>query len=92
MAWRLLLWLGNYVLALAVHSAFIDKRGSVSNIYWLVRNVGGVAMPCTALIKITVNVGFINEYSQCKLTPRGECNCVHCHCCAVVGSALAWEI
>lgn len=85
MAWRLLLWLGNYVLALAVHSAFIDKRGSVSNIYWLVRNVGGVAMPCTALIRlmITVNVGFINDYSQCKLTPHGY------HACAVIGSALA---
>jgi len=45
----------DYFLALAVHSAFIDEWGSVSNIYWLVRNVGGVAMPCMELT---------NDYSQ----------------------------
>jgi len=36
---------------------------------------------------ITVNVAFINEYSQCKLTPRGEHNCIHYHTFAVIGSA-----
>lgn len=51
MAWWLL-------LGFVVHSAFIDERGSVSNIYWLVRNVGGVAMPCMELI---------NDYSQCGI-------------------------